>query len=1125
MSKKNLLVEKHPFPSTLTDLWVQYTWQIWLLKSTGTKTNVKIIYSWVIANYENFQGWRSVTSVGNMNVPMSAGKTARVEVLKAEFIGSGNDIKHYITELLEGKLLSEVQLADENVLVPSELNNIAFGIDKNDVNLKYVSRPEVMLPMEHLLIPWSSKSTPSPAGYSIFVSELFFLPKLDIFNVLPADVNDEKFVDIIKWVSEQLNLTTGLRFIKDSAPRLGNVEWFRLPAADAELRPLVQYRVIKNGNGVAKQIQAFLKPQNKGPKEVLVRCRIMNGEELALDEVKKGTWTNTELVFDFFSLQPVSEVQLTVWELESGSETARILFEDSNVLIRTISTTMSIVQSQINSGRINLLDKLDSREQNKPVELASFHRTARASIVNSGGYKHDPWVSSSREIIDFMKKIYPEPSGAKFFINGWDEKLNASGQLSFFQWIMEIVNTPESGSLLLIDPFFDKDGIEIFANAQTSNKKFRVLTCTQHRVKSKSKRTSGVLTDPAKKIQANCRAWAPLFTGINITITDLTSPDGGKKQLFHDRYIIVTDDKGFATKGYHLSNSLQGATRKEPILITLIPPDVLPEVLKYMGDLLDATKVGTSKKTTLVTLFQVPETSKVISTSAALNNPNFNKSLQEIPQAAYLFANLYNESRLRKANLAELQTFVQDQGLFADDSSSLELYKINPSQISHFAKILNKASQRKFNKLMLSFGQAMARSIYYSTDYNVVNELQKNLKQKPTIAEKLVAFVLDIKPKKNPNNRYKHYLIYIDGNFEGIFHATHSQINYMGGDFFGVPYDCYYACKILVKGLPKTAVKLLERLINQAAAGGWNEADVNLTGIMLLISTINHLFLRYYTVAERHIQTEFLSSSDYKIRAAASAGLLMGVTSSYHHQEFDDVNQLLKNTLPDDEYRLAISSIAHNVRLNRALPQEELMTKLYAALIANWSGETNLMERIIQVLSGPLKYSYSYSISEYFLNPLIATRYIDHQWVFGFWNKLFTNKLSYHEYLKKKTDHYSEHTDAELTKTISYYFTKLSAEEQITIVDDWIRSIAPFWAYLSQPFQQQINFYIYDGAAERAYWIKVLFEHMKETRLLLPEPLNLINQFLKQYELEIAKAEKYVTSRGYSPISSLKQSL
>ena len=541
--------------------------------------------------------------------------------------------------------------------------------------------------------------------------------------------------------------------------------------------------------------------------------------------------------------------------------------------------------------------------------------------------------------------------------------------------------------------------------------------------------------------------------------------------------------------------------------------------------MLDTTKVDNTRKTTLVTLFQVPEISKAIPTSTALTDPDFNKSLQEIPQAAYLFANLYNEGKLRKANLAELQTFVQDQGLFTNDSSSLELYKINPPQIKHFAKVLDKASQSKFNKLMLSFGQAVARSNYYSTEYSVVNELQNDLKQKPAIADKLVAFVLNIEPKKNPNNLHKYYLIYIDGNFENILHAANSQISYMGGDFFGVPYDCYYACKFLVNGFPKTAVKLLQQLINQAATGGWNEADLKLTKITLLISMINHRFLRYYTVAERGVQTAFLSSSDYRIRAAASAALLMGVTAFYQRQEFDDVNELLKNTLPDDEYRLAISSLAHDIRLSRTLPQEELMAKCYAALIANWRGGTNLMERIIQVLSGPLKYSYSYSISKYFLAPLIAARHIDHQWVFGFWNKLFTDKLSYREDLKNRTDHYSEHTDPELTKTVSYYFTKISTQEQIAIIDNWIISIASFWAYLSQPFQKQINFNIYDGAAERIYWIKVLFKHLKETQLLKPEPLNLIDQFLKQYDLQIARAEKYVTSRGYSPINSLKQHL
>jgi hypothetical protein len=87
-----------------------------------------------VPDYLHVNGWQTVISEFSEHVPVADGKTGKIEVLKAEFIGNGHEIKHYITELLDGKLLSEVELTDENILVPAQLNNLSLGLDKKEAN-------------------------------------------------------------------------------------------------------------------------------------------------------------------------------------------------------------------------------------------------------------------------------------------------------------------------------------------------------------------------------------------------------------------------------------------------------------------------------------------------------------------------------------------------------------------------------------------------------------------------------------------------------------------------------------------------------------------------------------------------------------------------------------------------------------------------------------------------------------------------------------------------------------------------------------------------------------------------------------------------------------------------------
>jgi hypothetical protein len=91
----------------------------------------------------------------------------------------------------------------------------------------------------------------------------------------------------------------------------------------------------------------------------------------------------------------------------------------------------------------------------------------------------------------------------------------------------------------------------------------------------------------AVRINAACELLSDFLGRIRFRILDLRSKGGGRDQLFHDRYVLVFSTDGGLKKGYHLSNSIQGATKKSPLLVTPIPTDVLERVGAYVGGLME----------------------------------------------------------------------------------------------------------------------------------------------------------------------------------------------------------------------------------------------------------------------------------------------------------------------------------------------------------------------------------------------------------------------------------------------------------------------------------------------------------------------------------------------------------
>ena len=66
------------------------------------------------------------------------------------------------------------------------------------------------------------------------------------------------------------------------------------------------------------------------------------------------------------------------------------------------------------------------------------------------------------------------------------------------------------------------------------------------------------------------------LTGLQLSLVDIIADSA--KQVFHDRYILGYDANDRAALGFNLSNSLQGAAQRHPLLVSPIPSDVLLNV-------------------------------------------------------------------------------------------------------------------------------------------------------------------------------------------------------------------------------------------------------------------------------------------------------------------------------------------------------------------------------------------------------------------------------------------------------------------------------------------------------------------------------------------------------------------
>lgn len=415
------------------------------------------------------------------------------------------------------------------------------------------------------------------------VNELFASNK----GVIPADV-DKAISDL----SAILTGTTNLPFSKKFA-HIGNLELLYTPDRDEKGRPLIKSELDKDTFAFKVTVSPEL---TDGIDKVTVNVRLkLDGNtfvDLLKDSVPAPDMPST---FVFSNNKAASVVYVKVW-LTKGEDT-KLVHDVIYHFIRSIAISLSVIGGgmKVNTAWIDKL-RNNNLPENKKKEIDN------ASIIDH--HETQMSVIGDKSLENFRRRSLPTvKSNDIFFPKGWDKETDVVGLVSFLEWFKR--KSKGAKSVFLQDPYFEDVALFFLASAD-NNGEYTILTQTG--LKTNPDGTDKIVENGERKdiIKKSIERYPSLFAKLKLIVKDM--PGIGAK--LHDRYLIFRYDNEYI-EAYALSNSLQGATLKQPLLITQIGDEAYEQVNKHIEETLDAYDIETIYDYKQVCLISESECSEI----------------------------------------------------------------------------------------------------------------------------------------------------------------------------------------------------------------------------------------------------------------------------------------------------------------------------------------------------------------------------------------------------------------------------------------------------------------------------------------------------------------------------------
>lgn len=1091
--------------------------QLWILEiQTESSISLRLLYCWVLPNtFANGQ-WSKTDVVLNWK-PNS--KAYKANIIKYSFYAEGQTISSLIEELIQGTSISEL-CTKLNILLPDKRLELFTLGNPRDIAQNYAVRPAIFLETETSLarIQDISKPMKSPSMYTSALSaSIVFLQKLRIWeNGELSEITLDDTDALARMSIIELSKETGFTFNGSDSSRLGNIEWFAFPLSDREKIP-ADFSMIKsdiqipNNNGLSitkkssREVDVFLykSPSISFP-SLLVHCRLYNHHDVISDQVRLVHLKEAIRGIRFSANQEISTVHLTIWIPSGEKRNWTIWFKQEASLIREINMAMGITSLQ---GKVKLstLEEFKNSERVKE-RIQHYEKISQTNYQRSiiDDYSLNPWVSSSRQINEYVKQLFPPASKGSFFPKGWGH--DGPGVLGFAEWFRSLTNRTTHQLIKIVDPYFDTVGIELIAHTSTTNSSFEIITSTQtnskddftvssrlqgfiglmpfFRKKKNNKQIQKEVSQPSRamRILQACSDLRLVLSRLNLIIWDIRSERGGNSSLFHDRYILIFDGTSNVTEGYHLSNSIQAATKFDPLLVTPIPVDILEEVASYVAQIGNA-KSPAIEKATAIQLY--PSNKRNTYEKIKRNEQNM------VSQTTLFWAELLQKAELATTPIPQITENLKANGFLDSDSKyfTIKDEELMVKLLQNLAISMQHIEREKFLIIWEQFSVWLA-NVPASDFY-----LEKLCEYSNQTLGQLIHNYLTgtIWPsleeiKVDQELLFQRYYIYFQSGYkeslEDSFYFLNGRFDFYLSGYFHLK----YAAKAILSIEPELMIDVLETIKNRLE----HDQELDYRNAIIISYLLDELVVYLMFNSPKKGIKRMLSSSVSVLRSLGSQAEWFSKTEPLDIpslSELDPIERLFGYT----EWIYHI-----RVQANRLGETEELKNMrlgIFQQMIQNW--QLNLTEyekcNIINKLSGPSKGSWASDIYMDFLSPLVEADMLSSDEAILFWMELLTEKL-------EGKDSFYRSTDQPLTELCAKLYSELS-DPALKLIEKRIRKrIMVINREIRLPFAKSNNFEIWNEAKLSGFWINIF---LKLTLRYEPSNANELETLLELMDKEL----------------------
>lgn len=998
--------------------------QLWLVKiENSAPEDIRLIYGRILPHSSFTNKWAS-----SKNPPSKTLKNCKVTLINTTILCENNILQPFISLLSDGKTLEEI----------SSRLNLEMDIKQRrlfgsfSLANEHYFRPVSYLPMRNDHNSHGLKSPHSSAG--AFSGSIVTKNKLNMFSISNLIQKD-----LIFHITEKVNKDTGLDFLGEDIERLGDLELLVFPTLNDNGSNLLSVTWNSKEQTLTASLITHLPPKEA---TYFIKATFFNNGKTIYDTLGTAKPHNNIVEYSFAIPADMhdyidsTQIEIHVQNDDSPAE----LFAKYGVSYFK-NLRLSFTHSQTSTSKRVQLDWLTKTTNpdthpSRIINALSIHRD-NAFQHNNEHLGLDPWEAINRQNIALLSNTKVTKSEARFF-ERYSEG-DGNGRIEFVEWIKSTLQENPNKQVFIFDPYFEDVGATLLIANASTHTNYTVFTTLES--DEKKQRLNNLLSC--------CEQLARESAFIKIKIY------GFPKHFFHDRYILISDSIDYDIKGFHLSNSLQAATDKHPLLITSIPKDTLPKVIEYAEKLLQKTVTQTSpEKDDPLLIWDTQHIQKANTVHRRYEPLTFLND----PASGEILSAWTGENSINGLHSGNLRDKLRELRILKEESFVPKILSKPDGAI----KFLSQCSALDFNSYWEIMGHLLANTPigeHYTLKGNKTGE---------SIADRLISFLKDKRstPLTSTSEAQEALNLCSKLNVSTAHLLKYDQTHYLcrGGKFKPLSWGDYYAIKILWDSFPEAIICLLFDIKDLHNPSSNQDLDITIEhyiraqiireiGLTAEIGSPNKLFNLLHLTDHPFLKWISFHALDKCIAEDIANVRLVDQLGSKDQMQF--IGWMINNYAPPTPHPSAIY---------------ENMIEIYLSKITRTLNRTETTEIIDNLRGRITELSWCEPwLTQKVLNPLIIKNLIRIDDLTEIWLEEIKN--SFHRMLSGQTIVFSSEKEAVTTNIFSYLLSRASLEVQLPILDFFKKTLERLSKTIHRPLIEASNWDDLDSALKISLWV------------------------------------------------------